>query len=179
MTKNLDIQFEKAVRLLVEYLPVSDKKSRKPILFHDIRVGIYLYNQGYSENIVLAGVLHDLIEWSDIDEKIIIDKFGEKVFKLIVASTKDVSIEKNIRNEELIKRCVDNGQDALIVKTADIIDSYKWYESQKNEDQLINHCVKNSKLIFKYKPENFKDKIFIELKNLEQKINKKYKNTNY
>jgi len=62
MTKSLNLKFEKAVRLLVEYMPPSDTDSRKPILFHDIRVGVYLYENGYSENIVLAGVLHDAIE---------------------------------------------------------------------------------------------------------------------
>jgi len=62
MTKSLNLKFEKAVRLLVEYMPHSDADSRKPILFHDIRVGVYLYENGYSENIVLAGVLHDAIE---------------------------------------------------------------------------------------------------------------------
>jgi hypothetical protein len=43
MTKSLNIEFEKAVRLLAEAFPVSDENTRKPVLFHDIRVGVYLY----------------------------------------------------------------------------------------------------------------------------------------
>ena len=35
MEKLLDIEFEKAVRLLVKYFPVSEVGSRKPILFQD------------------------------------------------------------------------------------------------------------------------------------------------
>lgn len=70
----------------------------------------------------------------------------------------------------MIQRCVQNGQDALIVKTADIIDSFKWSSSQNNEDELRNHCVKNANAIFKFKPEDFDDKIFNELQSWQERF---------
>jgi hypothetical protein len=76
----------------------------------------------------------------------------------------DSIVDKKEKTNELIQRCIQNGQDALIVKTADIIDSFKWYASQNNEDELKNHCVKNADVIFKFKSAEFDDKIFIELK---------------
>jgi guanosine-3',5'-bis(diphosphate) 3'-pyrophosphohydrolase len=165
MSKSLNLKFEKAVRILSEHMPPSDENSRKPVMFHDIRVGVYLYENGYSEDVVLAGVLHDTIEWSGADEQLLKEEFGDNVVRLIFASTKDDTItNKEEKTNELIQRCVQNGQDALIVKTADIIDSFKWYASQNNEDQLKNHCVKNANAIFKFKPEDFDDKIFEELK---------------
>ncbi len=171
MSKALNIKFEKAVRILSEYMPLSDENSRKPVMFHDIRVGLYLYENGYSEDIVLAGVLHDAIEWSSVDEQLLRDEFGDNVVRLIFASTKDNTIvDKEEKTNELIQRCVQNGQDALIVKTADIIDSFKWYSSQNNEDELKNHCVNNAKAIFKFKPEDFNDKIFDELKSWQEKF---------
>ena len=75
MSKSLNIEFEKAVRLLTEHMPPSDENSRKPIMFHDIRVGVYLYENGYAQDVVLAGVLHDAIEWSDISEQLLKDEF--------------------------------------------------------------------------------------------------------
>jgi hypothetical protein len=48
MTKLVNVEFEKAVRLLVKHFPVSEESSRKPVLFHDIRVGMYLYEHNYS-----------------------------------------------------------------------------------------------------------------------------------
>ena len=170
MKKNLNIKFEEAVRLLVNHFPISDETSRKPVLFHDIRVGVYLYENGYSKDIVLAGVLHDAIEWFEISEQILRDKFREDVVKLILASTKDDTIEdKEEKTKELIKRCARNGQDALIVKTADIIDSFKWYSSQDNKGEL-QYCMRNANAIFKYKPDNFNDKIFKELKKWQIKF---------
>jgi (p)ppGpp synthase/HD superfamily hydrolase len=164
MSKVLGIEFEKGVRFLAKYMPVSEENSRKPILFHDIRVGTYLYEKGYAQNIVLAGLLHDVIEWSTADEKILKEEFGEDIFKLVMANTKNDSIaDGEDKINELIKRCAENGQEALIVKSADIIDSFKWYSSQNNKNEL-QYCMRTANAIFKLKPDNFNDKIFEELR---------------
>jgi (p)ppGpp synthase/HD superfamily hydrolase len=164
MTKSLNLKFERGVRFLVQHFPPSDESSRKPVLFHDIRVGTSLYNHGYSENIVLAGLLHDVIEWSDATEQMVRDEFGDDVTKLVLANTKDDSItDKNEKTTELIKRCVAAGQDALIIKTTDILDSFAWYTSQNNTEQL-EYCVRNATAILTYKPADFGDKIFDELR---------------
>lgn len=170
MSKLLNIEFEKAVRFLTKHLPPSDESSRKPILFHDIRVGVYLHENGYPQEVVLAGVLHDAIEWSKANEQMLRGQFNDNIVKLVLANTKDDSIadkEENIN--ELIRRCVQNGQDALIVKTADIIDSFKWYSSQDNKNEL-RYCMSNANTIFKFKPDDFDDKIFDELKNWQSRF---------
>ena len=150
MTKSLDLKFEKAVRLLAEHLPISDEKSRKPILFHDIRVGVYLYESGYKPEIVLAGLLHDALEWSEITAEILKAEFGDEVLALVQAGTKDDSIKNSDdKIDELIKRCAAAGHDALIIKAADILDSFKWYSSQNNQAEL-KYCTKNAAAIFKY-----------------------------
>lgn len=170
MSKPLNIKFEKAVRLLAEHLPPSDENSRKPILFHDLRVGVYLYENGYSEDIVLAGLLHDALEWSSISEQKLKEEFGENVARLVLANTKDDSIaDKEEKTNELIQRCVQNGQDAFIIKTADILDSFRWYASQDNKDEL-QYCLRNVAAFLKFKPDDFNDKIFDELKSWQNKF---------
>ncbi|EKD79151.1 MAG: hypothetical protein ACD_41C00152G0002 [uncultured bacterium] len=166
---NLNTEFEKAVRFITRYLPASDENSRKPVLFHSIRVGVYLYENGYGRDIVLSGILHDVIEWSEVNEQMLKEEFGDAVTKLVLANTKDDSIvDQQERTNELIRRCVQNGRDAFIVKTADIIDSFKWYTIQGNKEELKNHCVRNATAIFKFKPKDFNDKIFEELNNLQE-----------
>ncbi|MEK7192921.1 MAG: HD domain-containing protein [Patescibacteria group bacterium] len=166
MTKEFNIKFEKAVHLLVEHLPLSDENSRKPILFHDIRVGVYLYNNDYSEDLILAGLLHDAIEWSSLTEDGLRAEFGDNVVRLIKANSKDDSIiDKEKKTEELITRCVQNGEDALVVKTADILDSFNWYSSQENKEG-ISYCIRNANVILRLKPDNYSDKIFNKLRSL-------------
>jgi len=170
MTKDLNIKFEEGVRFLAAHVPPSDENSRKPVLFHSIRVGVYLYENGYSKDIVLVGLLHDTVEgWTTATEKEVREKFGDEVMRLVLASTKDYSIEDSgERTIELIKRCVESGQDALIVKGADTLDSFKWYTSQNNEKELQT-CMKTTNAIFEFKPDNFTDKIFVELKKWQSK----------
>lgn len=160
----MNLDFEKAVRLLVKHFLPSDEASRKPVLFHDLRVGVYLYGNGYPREVVLAGILHDAIEWSDVTEQMLRQEFGEPVTKLVLACTKDDSItDKQAKTDELIRRCVKAGQEALIVKAADIIDSFQWYAGQDNQEEL-QYCRRNAEAILKFMPDDFKDKIFDELK---------------
>ncbi|NCU32969.1 MAG: HD domain-containing protein, partial [Candidatus Moranbacteria bacterium] len=70
-------------------------------------VCMYLYDRGYSDDIVLAGILHDMIEWSSLDEQTLKDEFGDNVTRLVLASTRDETItDKNERSRELIDRCI-------------------------------------------------------------------------
>lgn len=164
MKKELNVEFEKAVRLLVDHFPVSDMTSRKPVLFHDIRVGVYLYEHDYSDVIVLAGLLHDTLEFSSFTEEMLRREFGDEIMELVRACTKNDSIsDKYEKTNDLIKRCVETGEDALIVKAADILDSFKFYTAENNKEQL-EYCKRNAGAIFKYKPEHWQDEIFSELK---------------
>jgi len=163
MLKEFDIKFEKAIDFLKKYLPTNEETSRKPVLPHDLRVGVYLYENGYSEEFVLAGLLHDIIEWSSVTEEMLRNEFGDNVAKLVLANTKDYTInDSKERLEESIKRCVLHGQGALVVKAADILDSFNWYSKQNNKDEL-RYCKRNIEAILKYKPDDFGDKIFREL----------------
>lgn len=161
---NLDGEFEKAARMLVEHMPPSDETSRKPALFHALRVGVSLYEQNYSRDIVLAGVLHDALEWSCITEEMITKEFGDRITTLVHACTKDDSIkDPKQKIDELIGRCAHEGRDALIVKAADILDSFAYYTRTNNTKELL-YCARNADAIFRLKPEEMGDPIFDELK---------------
>lgn len=167
---SLDIEFEKAVRLLVEHMPLSEEGSRKPILFHGIRVGIYLYRKGYPRDTVLAGVLHDAIEWSDITEETLRNGFGENVLRIVLANSKDRSIEdSDKRVDDMIDRCIAEGEGALIVKSADTIDSFEHYTKTGNQKELSGHCMKTTEAIFRNLPADFHDLIFEELRKWKDK----------
>lgn len=158
--QKLNLDFEKAIRMLSKFMPEPKEDSRKPVLFHDIRVGVYLYENGYSSDIVLSGVLHDALEFSEISEEMLRVDFGEKILEIVKANSKDRTIEdSDKRIEENIQRCAKSGEEALIVKTADIVDSFKHYTATQNENEL-EYCRKTMKMIKKHKPENFNDPIF-------------------
>ncbi|MBP9728109.1 MAG: HD domain-containing protein [Candidatus Moranbacteria bacterium] len=150
-------------------MPISDENTRKPKLAHDIRVGAYLYEHGYSRDIILAGFLHDALEFTEISEDMIRHEFGDEVLRLVKASTKDDTIaDGKQKTIELIDRCVSEGEDALIVKAADILDSFKYYTAIENQEEL-GYCMRNANAILTSKPDTFQDKIFPILKQWQEK----------
>lgn len=96
----LAVEFERAVRFLADRISVADESSRKPVLFHNIRVGTYLYEKGYPRDTVIAGVLHDAIEFAGVTKEELVNKFGEAITQLVLASTKDDSIEDKAEKTE-------------------------------------------------------------------------------
>ena len=170
---DLGIEFERALHLITKHFPIPYKtslNSRKPVLFHDLRVAIYFYENWYSKDIVLAWLLHDVLEWSEFTEEMLKNEFWENILKLVKANTKNSSIkDKKKMTEDLIKRCVELWEDALIIKTADIIDSFKRYSKRENEKQLAR-CVRHADAIFNMRSKEFEDKIFEELVEWREKF---------
>lgn len=156
-----DIACEKAIKFLAKNVALAESDSRKPRLMHAMRVGMYLYDRGYTKEVIVGGFLHDTVEWEGVSTETIRDAFGEQVLSIVLANTKD----RNSNNvfDDMITRCVMYGKDALIVKTADIIDSFMWYVAQNNTKELKNHCIKTAEVIFDRKPQEWRDDIYDEL----------------
>jgi len=160
----MDISFEKSIIFLAKYAPKSDQDTRKPMIPHDIRVGVYLYEHGYSQDIIVAGVLHDMLEFTEVTEDTIKQNFGNHVAKIVRACTKNRSTENSKeREKDLVQRCINIGVDALVVKAADTLDSFKYYTKTQSEKGL-DYCRQNSGFIFELKPKDWDDPIFDELK---------------
>lgn len=159
----LDLQFEKAVKLLVEHMPAGEER-KKPLLMHVLRVGTYLYERDYSDEIVLGGLLHDILEWTDASEDIVRSEFGDRVLAIVKANTKNRDIVDPVgRRREYIDRCIEVGEGALIVKAADTLDSYRFYRSIDNVNEIAR-SVDIANTILEKIPVEFKDPIFTELR---------------
>ena len=50
---DLELKFEKAVKLLCESMPVGEAR-KKPLLMHVLRVAMYLYDRDYSDRLSLG-----------------------------------------------------------------------------------------------------------------------------
>lgn len=163
MDKLFGMECEKAIRLLCKHMPQSDELV-KPTLFHSIRTGVYLYEHHYPKDIVIAGLLHDILEDTELTKTQFQNEFGGNVASLVAANSKDTSIPNSSdRIDDLMKRCIGKGEDALIVKTADVIDNFKYF-SQIKDKKGIDYCIKNASSILNKMPNNFSDRIFDDLR---------------
>ncbi|NJP07447.1 MAG: bifunctional (p)ppGpp synthetase/guanosine-3',5'-bis(diphosphate) 3'-pyrophosphohydrolase [Chloroflexaceae bacterium] len=64
------------------------KGSDIPYFTHVVHVAAILERYGLPEDVVVAGLLHDLIEDTDVPAQQIADQFGERVRDLVLAVTK-------------------------------------------------------------------------------------------
>ncbi|SDN06195.1 HD domain-containing protein [Fictibacillus solisalsi] len=63
------------------------KGNGMPYISHPYMVGILLMDAGCHEDVVIAGILHDVIEDTSCTEKDIEDKFGKIVLNLVQGSS--------------------------------------------------------------------------------------------
>ena len=121
--------------------------NKKPVVSHSIMVGTTLYHCGYSDEIVIAGILHDLIEDTDITYDDIKNEFGEKVADIVQVVSFDDNIDnKEEQTRELFGRVKKYGYEAIVVKCADLFCNLPFFVYVKKEEVI--HYLKDKYHLF-------------------------------
>lgn len=91
-----------------------------PFILHPLEVAVLLRNRGYDDEVVAAGLLHDLVEDTDATADELRDRFGPRVAGLVTALSDDPAIEGYAERKEALREQVeDAGADAAAVFAAD------------------------------------------------------------
>lgn len=145
-----DEEIERATQYLVHSFE-SSGDNPKPVILHSIRVGMNLYNRDYEKRIVISGLLHDLLEDTDVTSDEIRSNFGKEVANIVEATSFDENIDDYLeRHYDIYRRCFKLGRDAVVVKAADILDNSDYYglgdseELQKNQLEKMRYFVDRS-----------------------------------
>ena len=141
-------KIQHAIRFSIKTHEVYQKQKRKgkdiPYIVHPLAVGLILASAGSSEDVVIAGILHDTIEDSieakKVTKKMIVDRFGENVADLVLSVTEQ---NKNLSWEEIKKEALEHiktfSRDSLLLKSADILanNSELCYDYRKKGDEAF------------------------------------------
>ncbi len=131
--RSFDYDLDRALVFMAKTIDACGHNP-KPLVLHSTRVGMCLYNYGYGHDVVLAGVLHDLIEDTTLSAEDIRREFGEEIFRLIEANTFDPAIADRLeRAREMYSRCFAVGRDALLIKVADTLDNSRSFHLIEDE----------------------------------------------
>jgi (p)ppGpp synthase/HD superfamily hydrolase len=91
-----------------------------PFVTHPVEVACLLHEAGYSDEVVAAGVLHDVLEDTDAEPEELEARFGRRVADLVDAVSDDPSIEDQAERKAALRRQVaDAGECAAVVFAAD------------------------------------------------------------
>jgi guanosine-3',5'-bis(diphosphate) 3'-pyrophosphohydrolase len=129
-----DRMMEKAISFLVHAFE-NTGHNPKPVILHSIRTGLYLYHQNYTQNVVAAAILHDIIEDTDVKMEEIEIEFGLEVARLVAANTfNTVILQRKERDLDMLNRCKNGGKWALLIKAADILDNSAYFQLNAEEE---------------------------------------------
>jgi (p)ppGpp synthase/HD superfamily hydrolase len=93
-----------------------------PFVTHPLEVACLLHEAGYSDEVVAAGVLHDVLENTDAERAELDRRFGPAVTWLVTAVSDDPSIEDPAERKAALRRQVaEAGDRAAAIFAADKI----------------------------------------------------------
>ena len=91
-----------------------------PFILHPLEVAVLLRNRGYEDDVVAAGLLHDVVEDSGATADEIAERFGPRIGALVAACTDDPSIEPYAERKAALRAAVAGaGADAQAIYAAD------------------------------------------------------------
>jgi (p)ppGpp synthase/HD superfamily hydrolase len=124
----MSVLLEQARKLVAERIPGTRKGSDEPAYIHSTRVSDALARFGFSEDVVIAGMLHDIVE----DGETSLDDlrelgFSERVIELVRLCTHDDMVEGGDRRwVKMMAGLIDaDDQEAWAIKIADLTDNLK------------------------------------------------------
>lgn len=96
-----------------------------PYISHPMAVLFIISHFINDEDVLVASILHDVVEDTDITLNDIEEKFGKKVRDIVDVLTDDKSIvDKKERKDKQLDRFKNTNHDVLLIKLADIIHNF-------------------------------------------------------
>lgn len=91
-----------------------------PFVTHPLEVACLLHEAGYSDDVVAAGVLHDVLEDTDAQPEELASRFGHDVAALVAAVSDDPSIEDPTERKAALRlQVAEAGECASVIFAAD------------------------------------------------------------
>lgn len=80
------------------------KNTRIPYITHPVAVGMILKGEGYSDELVVAGILHDTVEDTDVTLEELVREFGNEIAAIVAGcSEPDKSLTWEERKQHTIE----------------------------------------------------------------------------
>lgn len=102
------------------------KAGDDPFIVHVVHVSVILLRHGFSRDVVIAGLLHDIVEDQDVPLADIEARFGPAVAEMVAALTerkREGNVERpwEIRKQEALGKLRRASPETVAVKAADVL----------------------------------------------------------
>ncbi len=119
----LNPKIQKAIYVATrEHRHQERKTNELPYIVHPFSVAWILSEQTKDEDVIVAGLLHDVLEDTEVyGYREIVTDFGERVAKIVSEVTETKTLPWRERKEKYIEVFENSSQESLMVATADKI----------------------------------------------------------
>jgi len=160
------IDIEKAICFLTNEYQKSGH-NKKPVVGHSLRLGFYLLEKGYKKKVIIAGILHDLLEDTDVSFQKISEIFGMEISNLVLSVTFDPKIIDPVEQyNNLFTKVLIKGRDAFIIKAVDLLMNSQYIHLVTDKRKRKGLIRKNMYFLSLF--EEFKDELIYKI--LKQEI---------
>lgn len=113
-----------------------------PYLLHPIEVASLLHAAGAPDHLVAAGVLHDVLEKTDVGESELRRRFGVRITRLVLAVSDDERIAGYARRKAALRQQVaDAGDEAMALFAADKLSKLRELRHETALDSPGSHTT--------------------------------------
>ena len=136
-----NIQIERAIKFLVERINQCGNNP-KPVILHSIRVAFRLDTLDYNRDVIIAALLHDVVEDSETTIEEVKKYFGKKVGRLVASCTFDKKMkDKTEMYKKNFEKVAKTSEEALFIRAADLLDNSNYYylvKEKQARQELLN-----------------------------------------
>jgi (p)ppGpp synthase/HD superfamily hydrolase len=140
---------------------------------HPSAVAELLAGAGYSQHVVVAALLHDVVEDTETGVAELAQRFGPDVARLVAQLTEDPEIESYMeRKGELRQRAAGDGHSAAAIFTADKLASARALNTggRRPEPEKLEHYERTVRLVRRHHPEvPFLDELAAQVAQLRER----------
>ena len=140
-------RYAEAVLYTIRKHASQTRRDGSPYIAHPLRVAESLRSIGGIDDmdVILAGLMHDLIEDTDCEWANIASRFGERVADLVAVLSGDMRLPKPERRQEVVDRIRTASDQAKAVRLADRLDNLTdmkgFSESRRQEYIRDSHKI--------------------------------------
>jgi (p)ppGpp synthase/HD superfamily hydrolase len=110
-----------------------------PFILHPLEVASLLRDLGAPDHLVAAGVMHDLIEKTDVTAADLQQRFGPRITALVLAVSDDARIAGYARRKAALRRQVAGaGEEALMLFAADKLSKLRELRRETGTDSRVS-----------------------------------------
>ena len=112
-------------RAAVDFAAQRHEQQRResdaaPFLLHPLEVAVLLVGRGFGDEVVAAGVLHNILEKTDVTREELRERFGERTAALVESVSEDAEIDDYEQRKAGLRRRVGAaGPEAHAIYAAD------------------------------------------------------------